>query len=103
MNIRLSLMLGLMLICFVGCHKENNGGYQSKGQILGPDLRLCACCGGWYILIDHVTYEFDTLPANSNFDLQHATFPVSVKLDWQLSNKSACPDTRIEIIRISKE
>ena len=55
------------------------------------------------IQIDNVTYEFDTLPAGSTIDLQKETFPIMVKLDWQLSTKSACPDKKIDILRIVKQ
>jgi hypothetical protein len=103
MNTKLSLVVCFLLLGVASCTKEKNNGYQSEGKILGPDLRMCACCGGWYIQIDNVTYEFDTLPANSTVDLQKDTFPIMVKLDWQLSDKGACPDSRINIIRIVKE
>src|SRR5665647_2434124 len=94
-----------MLICiiiwgFTSCIQENSKDFISKGIITGPDIRMCACCGGWYIQINGLTYEFDSLPDNSNIDLQKVTFPLSVKLDWQLSNKGGCPDKRITVQRI---
>jgi hypothetical protein len=100
--------LNLTIICiiifgFINCHKDNNTDYKSHGKILGPDYRTCACCSGYYIQIDSLTYEFDSIPTNSNIYLQKDTFPINVKLDWQLSNKIACPDKRITIQRIIKE
>ena len=83
------------------CQKSKDD-YKSKGIILGPDLRMCACCGGWYINIDTAKYEFDSLPKNTNIDLQKDTFPINVKLDWQLSNNLPCPGKRIIISRINK-
>jgi hypothetical protein len=61
------------------------------------------CCGGWFIKIDSLTYEFDSLPGNSNIDLAKETFPLAVKLDWQLSNTIECPNKRITIQRIAIE
>ena len=103
MKTKTLLIIGLIIIGFVCCRKVNNNDYQSIGKITGPDIRMCACCGGWYIQIDGVTYEFDSIPMNSNIDLQKDTFPILVKLDWQLSNQIACPDKRIIIKRITKE
>lgn len=91
------ISMGLLL-----CHRDNND-FRSRGIILGPDLRDCVCCGGWYIEIDTTEYEFDALPINSDIDLGKEIFPLRVKLDWQFSDKLACPDKRIEIQRIAKE
>jgi hypothetical protein len=87
---------------FYSCHKDNND-YKSKGKILGSDFRMCICCGGYYIRIDTLTYEFDALPNNTSIDLQKDTFPIFVKLDWQLSTKTGCSNNRITIQRIIKE
>lgn len=103
MKSKITLLIGIIIGGFFGCSHEIIKDYQSNGKITGPDIRMCACCGGWYIQIDNLTYEFDSLPVNSNIDLQKETFPVLVKLDWQLSDKGACPDKRITIQRIVKE
>lgn len=103
MKTKMQLIIGLIIIVFGSCQKGNSNDYQSIGKITGPDIRMCACCGGWYIQIDGVTYEFDSLPNNTNIDLQKGVFPIMVKLDWQLSNGIACPDKRIIIQRIAKE
>lgn len=92
----------LLLLGLSYCHKEDNNGYKSHGKITGPDIRLCACCGGWYIDIDSTTYEFDSLP-DKTINLQKDTFPIYVKLDWKLSDKIACPNRRITIQKIIKE
>jgi hypothetical protein len=93
----------LIFLGFLGCYKENVSNYKSNGIIIGPDPRMCACCGGWYIQIDTITYEFDALPDNSDINLQVVSFPIPVKLDWELATEAACPDTRITILRIKKE
>lgn len=82
---------------------ENLKSLNSVGIITGPDLRMCACCGGWYIRIDGIDYEFDTMPVDSKIDLQNEKFPITVMVDWQLSNSSACPDKRIIIQKIAKQ
>jgi len=81
MNSKLLIVVFFILIGFMGCKKPTTSDFQSNGIITGVDTKMCACCGGWYIQIDNVTYEFETLPADSNIDLQNATFPITVKLD----------------------
>lgn len=97
---KLVLIIGLIFLGFISCRQDKNDNYLSEGKITGPDVRMCACCGGWYIQIDSLTYEFDSLPVNSTINLEKESFPLLVKLDWQLSDKAACPDTRITIQRI---
>jgi hypothetical protein len=101
---RIKTVAGILLLIFglAFCQKgEDNPG--SRGIITGPDLRDCACCGGWYITIDTTDYEFDTLPVNSEIDLGKETFPVYVRLDWQLSERLPCPNKWITITWIKKE
>ena len=88
---------------FYYCRKEESNNYESIGIITGQDPRMCPspCCGGWFIKIDSLTYEFDSLPDNSNINLAKETFPLVVKLDWQLFNTIGCPNKRITIQRIA--
>jgi hypothetical protein len=94
----------LTVFGFTYCQMENGTGYESNGKITGPDYRMCPspCCSGWFIEIDSLTYEFDSIPANANINLQKETFPIPVKLDWKLSDKIVCPIKRITIQRIIK-
>jgi hypothetical protein len=100
-------VLGICLIVlgFLCCQKEGNYKYESIGIITGQDARMCPspCCGGWFIKIDSLTYEFDSLPDNSNINLAVEKFPLVVKLNWQLSNTVECPNKRITIQRIARE
>ena len=96
------IISALIMLNLSSCHKGIKD-YMSEGTILGPDIRMCACCGGWFIKIDTTTYEFDSLPVNSGIDLAKESFPLKVKLDWKLSERAACPDLRIDIQRIIKE
>jgi hypothetical protein len=100
----MKLLLVIAIILLAGtsfCHKESDK-YESQGVILGPDLRDCVCCGGWYILIDTTEYEFDSLPESSGIDLINEHFPLSVKIDWKKNDRSACPFNRIDILRIAR-
>jgi hypothetical protein len=102
MKTSLIIIVSVLVAGFSLCHREYDD-FRSHGTITGPDPRDCACCGGWYIEIDTTIYEFDALPENSAIDLQKETFPLKVKLDWQLSERLACPNKRIDIQRIAKE
>lgn len=107
MNYKTVFGICLILFGFIYCQKqkENNDNYKSIGTITGQDVRMCPspCCSGWFIKIDSLTYEFDSLPINSNINLAKETFPLVVKLDWQLSDSLGCPNKRITIQRIAKE
>ena len=101
MKIKLFLLISVIIIGFSFCHRGDDN-FKSEGIILGPDIRMCICCGGWLIKIDTVTYNFNELPAGSRIDLQTAIFPLKVKLDWQISDPSPC-QRYITILRIEKE
>jgi hypothetical protein len=103
MKAKVIVLICTVFITFFCCQKEDSHIYKSDGIITGPDIRMCACCGGYYIQIESVIYEFNSLPDNSNIDLQTESFPLFVKLDWQLANLTGCPDTKIIIQRIKKE
>lgn len=97
MRIKGILLVILILIgIIVSCEKE--GSYQSNGVITGPDIRDCICCGGYFIEIGDSTYNFDTLPASSEIDLETETFPINVNLDWSFDRDCG----GIEYIDISK-
>lgn len=105
MKYKTVLVICLIIFGFICCHKENSYNYKSTGTITGQDIRMCPspCCSGWFINIDGLTYEFDSLPGNSNINLEKETFPLAVKLDWQLSNVIDCPNKRITVQKIAKE
>ena len=109
MNLRIVLGIALIIFGFIYCQKPkestDNYNYKSTGTITGPDRRMCPspCCSGWFIRIDSSIYEFDSLPVNSNINLEKVTFPLAVKLDWQLSKTEICADNRITIQKIAIE
>ena len=80
---------------------ENVRFLNSMAEITGPDARMCACCGGWFVLINGISYEFDALPVGSALDLQQVKFPLTVNLDWQLSDLTGCPNNKILLQRIA--
>lgn len=96
----MAMFLLTLALIFSSCQSSHSGTFQSNGIITGPDYRMCACCGGYYIVIDTTTYDFDSLPKDANFSLQNATFPIFVKLDWK-QNPDGCGNY-IEILSIEK-
>ena len=77
----------------------NEDEFRSNGTITGHDDRECVCCGGYFINIDKATYRFFDLPRNSNINLDSATFPIYVKLDWT-KDPNACLGDEIIVSRI---
>lgn len=97
---KLLIILSLTIGVISSCEKEES--YQSSGVITGPDMRFCACCGGYFIEIDDSTYNFDDLPSSSDIDLIEDTFPIEVNLNW--TNDRICGDIQyIEITKIAKQ
>lgn len=99
MKLKPLLSVIVLLVALAFCSKD---GYMSDGTIIGPDVRMCACCGGWFIDINSVTWEFESLPSGSDIDLDNETFPLNVRLNWKLSDREACPDKYITILRITR-
>jgi hypothetical protein len=101
------LLIGLYLSLMItnSCVEQNEqislGGYQNEGIINEPDLRMCPCCGGWFIYIESVKYRFFTLPDNSGINFEKETLPLKVLLDWKKSD-NLCNGDEIIITRIKK-
>jgi hypothetical protein len=95
------LLILLIFIALASCNKDNDS-FKSVGTITGFDGTECGCCGGYIIYIDDVRYLIDSMPKDSGLDLQQETFPLTVRLDWQVIN-SSCPPFRIDVLRIKKE
>ena len=89
------------LFIVFACTKEDND-YRSVGTITGIDGTMCGCCGGWIINIEDGRYLIDSMPDDSSLDLTTETFPVTVKLDWQLVNNGCSAFNRIIVQRIKK-
>ncbi|OUS02370.1 hypothetical protein A9Q86_03750 [Flavobacteriales bacterium 33_180_T64] len=79
---------GLLSSCKSNDDTELELEFESTAIILGFDIALCPCCGGWIINIDEQESDnrFSELPQDSNIDLENAIFPISVKLNWSESD-----------------
>ncbi len=90
-----------LVFIMMACTKEYKD-YKSVGTITGFDGTMCGCCGGWIIIIDDSRYLIDSMPDNSGIDLSKETFPVTVRLDWQVVNNGCSFFGRITVQRIKK-
>lgn len=95
------LIITILSVAVMGsCQKEEP--FMDVGIITGPDLRLCACCGGWFIEIGDNTYRFSDIPCSCSLDLVNEEFPVIVNIDWE-KDPNACLGDEIIVHRIKKK
>ena len=106
LNIKSHCLIYAVILGLASCQKESydNYKYRSEGTITSLDYRMCPtpCCGGWFIIIDKQTYEFNSLPDGSGIDLNKEKLPLAVRLDWQ-SKQSNCANNWITIQRIRRK
>lgn len=70
--------------CLSACSNDSNAvAFDAEGEIIGADLALCPCCGGWLLQTTDTLFRFNELPAGSDIDLVSATFPVPVKFSYE--------------------
>ena len=86
----------MLLIIIASCSSEDDL-FRSNGKITGIDSRECACCGGYFIEIENITYRFYNLPDNSKLNLGNPTFPIFVNLDW-IKDPNACLGDEIIVL-----
>ena len=98
----LMLLFGLVILTSCSDYEDSQIQFESTATILGFDMTLCACCGGWIINIKgrETKDRFSELPQNSNIDLQNSTFPLSVQLNWSESNEYCGKGITIESIKL---
>lgn len=89
------LMLSLCILTagsFLFCPACNKGGDNDNGEerfcsqeglVIGPDYRLCACCGGWLIEIEGDTLVAWSIPEEFARELESESFPLPVYLEWK--------------------
>ena len=99
-----TLLLFIVFGFFASCNNDDNSNneFESTAKITGLDLTLCACCGGWIINIsgEDPDKRFTNLPQSSNIDLENATLPINVKLNWSESNDYCGKGILIESIKL---
>jgi len=79
----------IVLSILAACKKIENPPQDdgfSNGVITGEDLKMCSCCGGFYINIDTARYRFYGIPDSLHFSLQNAVYPIPVKLKWKMKD-----------------
>src|SRR5665648_658758 len=92
------LLISTLLI--FSCEKEK---FQSTGTITGPDMRMCPCCGGYFIDIDGNQYNFDKTALPDNFTFADNQLPLDVELNWKLKTDGCLDYNWIEISKIRKK
>ena len=94
----------MLLVVCMSCKNDDSQEdlFESTATILGFDMTLCGCCGGWIIDIngEEAGQRFSDLPQNSTIDLQNATFPLTVQLNWSDSNEYCGNGITIESIEL---
>jgi len=96
-----TLRIIFLLVILFSCTKENSN-YKSVGTITGIDGTMCGCCGGWIINIEDVRYLIVSMPKDSDLDLSKETYPITVRLDWQLVSNGCKQFNNIDVQRILK-
>ncbi len=97
--IKCALMLFIMLAS-ISCSEDEVPDLGDEAIILGQDLSLCACCGGWFIDIDGERLRFDVMPAGG-IDLSKETLPLRVRVQWQ-QDPDRCFGDEILLQKIEK-
>lgn len=90
MNIFRLALVFIVALAVISCSKqdiEEGQTFDSEAIIVGPDLALCPCCGGYIIEIDEagIAYRFENLPEGSTIDLAKELIPVS--LNWSVDRE----------------
>ena len=101
------LMLMLAISAIISCKKDDQCQYMNNAQIIGYDLRLCACCGGYQVTIDNVPNPngnsfFLVSEFPSGFSVgDNPIYPILIKIDWEVDT-SKCFGNYIKISKIAK-
>jgi len=96
-------------VILVSCSGTNDPGDRNaltKAFILGPDLSMSVCSGGYFIAIDDQRYRCWELPHNDEVEAEIArrtSFPfdppIAVRIEWTKPRQN-CSGMEIEISRI---
>lgn len=96
-NLIFIIYTSIFLLIYSSCGKAD---YMSTGKIVGIDTEKCDCCGGMLIVIEGFELRFFEMPNESKINLQTATFPLEVNLNWKYSDDDQKCKTKIDIIDI---
>ena len=64
----------------------------NKATIIGPDLSMCPCCGGWFVDIEGQQLLMFDWPENARLQHENQTFPLPVKIVWEIPDNSCRSD-----------
>ena len=100
-----SIIFFFLSLTFItlSCSNSSNtddGYINSDAQIIGYDLRMCACCGGWLTDIEHDTLRIWEMPKDFEKLLNEKQLPVPVKLNWKKKTDS-CGAAMNDIILVN--
>jgi hypothetical protein len=89
------------------CKKEKSPPFQNNARIIGYDMRLCVCCGGYQIIIDGIPnpngntfFLTGQFPANFHLN-ENPAYPIPVQIDWK-ADTARCFGNYINISRIAR-
>jgi hypothetical protein len=71
------------------CRKKDQV-VETHANIIGYDMRLCACCGGWWFDIQGDTLRTMDLPGDFESQIDQNAFPIPVLISWDRVNLSPC-------------
>jgi hypothetical protein len=77
------------LVFMAACRKKDEV-VETNAKIIGSDMRLCACCGGWWFDIQGDTLRAMDLPADFIAQIDQNAFPIPVLISWDRENLSSC-------------
>ncbi len=90
------------LLAVFGCTKDSPQN-EADAEITGFDMRLCACCGGWWIRVGNDTARAATLPDNFGDNIDAADLPMAVKIVYDTNGVITCTtDKMINVRKIRK-
>ena len=99
------LTLTVLTLTILSCKKDQE--YNSNGEIIGYDAKMCPCCGGAEITIDGIQnpngsgyFLVGELPSNFTIG-NNPKFPITIKLDWKVDT-ARCFGNYVDITRIAK-
>ena len=91
------IILIFSALLVLSCEKDT---YQSTGTITGPDLRMCVCCGGYFLDMDGTLYLFEQSELPDGFTFTDDELPLKVELNWKPKTGGCSGFNRIVISKI---